>query len=610
MDRENLGHRGAAVRLALALTLAAGATVGAASPVSAHLPGDDPPAYIPAGDEPTATPSRIVINPTETPQTSQAVTWRTDAATTEGVVEVEPAAGGALRTVESTPGAPVSFAGWTYESLHHSAVITGLTPDTAYRYRVGTEGNWSPWLTFRTKKTTGTDRWEFLYLGDAQNNLAEKWAPVVRRAFGETPTADLALHAGDLINTSSLDNEWSQWFDSQEYKVATVDSIATPGNHEVSGDPTMIQFREHFTNPLNGPASQEEVAYYTDFQGVRFISLNSNSANPVEYIEMIGFLTDALANNPNKWSVVYFHHPVYSASEGRSNPHIRAAFGPIIERHDVDLVLQGHDHSYARGHVTTNETGPGTSDGPVYVVSVSGPKYYELESPESNDWTRNGATRVVAHAHTSLFQQIQIDGDKLRYRSVIAAKDGESTASGDPGDSLDSFTITKLADGSKQVTEGARFPSTTEALSAPVEADEPSQVAVSVSSLPMPSGPVEVAKNATVLATGTATAGAATLTVPAGTLAPGTHPVEVRYLGSDEVGPSAATLDLVVAAPATPGLSDQPAAPGPSANTATPGTTRKPATPGPAKKCKRFKKKKGEGKAAAKCIKEKKRRRG
>ncbi|WP_141015064.1 fibronectin type III domain-containing protein [Nocardioides sambongensis] len=51
-----------------------------------------------------AIPDRIVLNPTPTPATSQEVTWRTDSAVTEGVVEYGPAEAG--RWPPSRPAAP------------------------------------------------------------------------------------------------------------------------------------------------------------------------------------------------------------------------------------------------------------------------------------------------------------------------------------------------------------------------------------------------------------------------------------------------------------------------------------------------------------------------
>ncbi|MGA7396190.1 MAG: metallophosphoesterase family protein [Solirubrobacterales bacterium] len=404
---------------------------------------------------PSPAPSRIVLNPTESPMTSQAITWRTDAGTEDGQVIVEPAAGGTTFTVNAEAGPPVSFPGWEYQSRHHSAVITGLAADTGYRYRVGSEAGWSEWRNFRTADD-GSDPWTMLYFGDAQNNLGESWRPVIEKAFAATPEAELSIHTGDLINNSSIDEEWGQWFAGLEGHADRIETMPSTGNHELSSDSFGVQFAQHFTMPENGPLLARNTVYFTDFQGVRLIALDGNGTDALGQLE---FLRNALENNPNRWTVVHFHQPIFSGSVGRDNPINRAFIMPLLEQYNVDLVLQGHDHVYARGHVTENETDvPGVTDGPVYTVAVAGPKYYELSPADKNNWTDNGATRVKGYNQTSTFQPIRFDGDRLYYRSIIAAKGEGSDAPGDIGDELDSFTITKLPDGSKEVTEGIKPP--------------------------------------------------------------------------------------------------------------------------------------------------------
>ena len=106
----------------------------------------------------------------------------------------------------------------------------------------------------------------------------------------------------------------------------------------------------------------------------------------------------------------------------------------------MDLVLSGHDHSYARGSRTPN--------GPVFAVSVSGPKYYEVTDA---DWTLNGATRTAWAAATSTYQVITIAGDTLSYKAVVTHRGAGSTSPFGPGGVLDQFTIVKSPKGAKLV---------------------------------------------------------------------------------------------------------------------------------------------------------------
>lgn len=445
----------AAVTAALAL---------AAAPALAHDPDHSPRAgdglgNVRADPTPSKDPSRIALTPTEDPTTSAGITWRTDAAITEGAVEVAPATGGTVRTVQATAGNPVSFAGWTYMSRHHSAVVGGLEPARRYRYRVGFDGAWSGWREFRTASADSAEPWSMLYFGDAQNDVERAWTPVVEQAFRTAPDALVHLHAGDLINTASSDDEWRQWFGALGERVSTISTVAAVGNHELSGDAQALQFREHFTFPLNGPQMQHERAYYTDVQNARIITLNSNLSfdDPLGALTQTTFLEEALRSSDKQWNVVTFHHPLFSASEGRDNPHLRLLWLNIVEQHDVDLVLQGHDHAYSRGHVAANEDAQGRNTGPVYVVSVSGPKYYDVTPEGDNNWTQNGARRVAAFQQTSTFQHLRFERDRILYRAVVAAKGPAATTDRAPGEVVDAFTITKNA-GGKVVTEGADFP--------------------------------------------------------------------------------------------------------------------------------------------------------
>ena len=89
-------------------------------------------------------------------------------------------------------------------------------------------------------------------------------------------------------------------------------------------------------------------------------------------------------------------------------------FKPLFDKHKVDIVLQGHDHAYGRGMVSNVPTGAKVKDessGTVYVVSVSGPKMYDI----SNDqWMQRKAR------NTQLFQIISIKDNKLSYEAYTA----------------------------------------------------------------------------------------------------------------------------------------------------------------------------------------------
>ena len=375
---------------------------------------------------PSPLPDRIILTPTADMTTSQSVTWRTDEAVETAVAEISPMSpgpkfeGGATRIVAAS-SEPIQ-ADLGFPVVFHTATFEGLQPSTPYLYRVGDGTNWSAWLEFETASTE-PEPFSFIYYGDAQNSVHEHVSRVFRRAFSERPQADLILHAGDLVDVSTRDNEWGEWFDAAGWINGGVNNIAIPGNHEYRSGQLAPYWDEQFEFPRNGPAALQdkapESAYFVDHQGVRFIGLNSNLNNDADMQLQAEFLDQALEENPGQWSVVTFHHPVFATTGTRNNQRVRDFWNPIIEKHNVDLVLQGHDHSYARGHLVNDLKGQsGVHDGTVYVVSVSGQKMYALN--DGANWTNNGSEQASNGENVQLYQLIDVDGDQIRYEARTA----------------------------------------------------------------------------------------------------------------------------------------------------------------------------------------------
>ena len=105
----------------------------------------------------------------------------------------------------------------------------------------------------------------------------------------------------------------------------------------------------------------------------------------------------------------------------------------MIDEFKVDLVLNGHDHTYARtGRVDITDLvnvpigyqqAYNPEIGTVYVVSVSGPKMYEI--------TKDVYARKMAE-NTQLYQIIHVDNKILQFKAYEAT-----------GQLYDAFTLEK-----------------------------------------------------------------------------------------------------------------------------------------------------------------------
>ncbi|MBO9626546.1 MAG: metallophosphoesterase [Microbacterium sp.] len=468
-------------------------------------------ATTPGGPVVVAPPTRVILTPTEKPETSQSFSWLAgDASHTIGQVEIAPAAGGATRTIDAFDAGVVNG----NPNHHFSATVRELSANTAYRYRVGLPGSWSDWYEFHTANPAAKD-FQFIYYGDAQIGLDSTWPSVVKQAEAAAPRSIGSVHAGDLINTSSNETEWLNWFKGMQDSAVRTNVMAAPGNHEYTGGDALLKaWKANFEYPHNNPTTGSvgelanlaqgdtdvarqyraffdhwssfaaETAYYTDYQGVRFITLNATRDKtfltpgglpsctgtecPANQIDVLwtrfqgAWLDALLQNSPSKWNVVTFHQPVFSASAGRNEPVLRAEWLPIFQRNDIDLVLMGHDHVYARGFVNTDATDtPGLTTGPVYVVSNSGAKYYDLETDAKNVWTNNGATQVLRGQGITTYQVVDVSKNQLVYRSYVAEKTAGATTTLPVGALYDTFTVTKSDAGEKWVTEAGMTPPVT-----------------------------------------------------------------------------------------------------------------------------------------------------
>ncbi|XZE51748.1 fibronectin type III domain-containing protein [Planctomycetaceae bacterium SH139] len=398
-----------------------------ASTTSAHEGHTNPVAVKPTEMyAPSPIPDRIVLTWADDPTTTQSVTWRTSSDVQQAYAEIAVATGdpkfdaAAVRVYAATEALETDI-----NTAHfHSVTFRDLQPATRYAYRVGDGNNWSEWLQFSTA-ATDIKNFSFIYFGDAQNDLRSKWSRVIREAYRDAPKAAFLLHAGDLVNRAESDAEWGAWFDAGNFLNAMIPNVVVPGNHEQArswlGVPRLSNhWRPQFTLPENGPPGLEETCYTLTYGHLRIIALNSNE----DYAVQAEWLRKVLSENTSQWVVCTFHHPVFSTGKNRDNRALRKTWKPVLDAFKVDLVLQGHDHTYGRTGLTTPDDLPITvenvptgvskideSTGTVYVVSVSGPKMYSLDKKPF---------MVKATSNTQLYQVIKLEGDTLHYEARTA----------------------------------------------------------------------------------------------------------------------------------------------------------------------------------------------
>jgi predicted phosphodiesterase len=296
------------------------------------------------------------------------------------------------------------------------------------------------------------------------------WSRAIRSALLTAPDARFVVHAGDLLAEGYDDRLWGEWSDALGFIGATIPSFPVPGNHDLHRPPGRPDskfvfsvsplWHSHFALPTNGPDIPEMPgqSYYVDYQGVRMVALDVNvfanedfeaAAKQRVREKQLAWLNQVLGNNSNRWTIVVQHQPIYAVAKGREYAEMRAALAPLYEKYGVDLVLQGHDHSYARSHkVAAGKVVAPDAPGVIYAVSVSGPKMYQLDELHMK-------LMAQTYEKKQFFQTIEVSPDLLKYTSYSI--DGAVT---------DAFELRKRGAASTYVDHAPRQAAATSATAA------------------------------------------------------------------------------------------------------------------------------------------------
>src|SRR3990172_2626983 len=179
---------------------------------------------------------------------------------------------------------------------------------------------------------------KFSVLGDfgtgerSQYQLAEQMARLHGRfKYG------LVVTVGDNLYGSERPQDFQKKFEIP-YKPlldAGVKFYASLGNHDAR--------EQRFYKLFN----MEGKLYYTfsPKPNIRFFAFDSTYPEP----EQIRWLEKELAASNDDWKIVFFHHPLYSSGDRHgSDFQLREVLEPLFVKHNVSVVLSGHDHFYER----------------------------------------------------------------------------------------------------------------------------------------------------------------------------------------------------------------------------------------------------------------------
>ena len=290
----------------------------------------------------------------------------------------------------------------------HEVKLEGLEPEKLYFYRAETvtdegESIYSDGYSFTTAVNEETP-FAFAVIGDTQGN-PKVCGQLCKLAWAQRPS--FCLHAGDLVDTGTNDSNWTEhFFPGMEELICRVPLFPVLGNHE--------QDARNYYNYMSLPDPE----YFYDFKygNAHFFMIDSNR-NVKPGSEQYKWLDDQLDKSDSKWKFVCHHHPPYSSDENdygdlwQTNKSTQGDLRlrqlvPLYEKHDVDIVWNGHIHSYERTWPVKDGKAR-QKDAPIYVIAGGGGGGLETPGPVRpyfQNHVRRGHHYVMVHINGSTLE--------------------------------------------------------------------------------------------------------------------------------------------------------------------------------------------------------------
>lgn len=309
-------------------------------------------------------------------------------------------------TVEVTgPDGATKKAQDTTARRFHAVRIDGLSPATAYRYRVlaGDAATASDEGRFTTAPNDSRP-FKFVVYGDSRSDPAAHLA--VTRTLEGVP-ADFLVHTGDMVAMGDEEDDWRGFFEAENKLLRDRCVFAAIGNHELAGEKGVgaATFLRYFASADEGGKERPKLYGTFRWSNTRFFLLNAMDSWTGEDRVWLKEELDRAANEPglvHRFAVL--HHGPHSSGPHGGNKRLHDnGVMTIFKEGKVDLIIAGHDHAYERG----------TGEGVKYIVSggAGAPLY-----PKKRTQPETAIYESVHH-----FTQISVDGDKVELIATRAS---------------------------------------------------------------------------------------------------------------------------------------------------------------------------------------------
>lgn len=408
-------------------------------------------------DRPKYKPTSLTVNFYNTAESSYGFTWNTEFMPLKPVIQI-------CEGTTFNEGSCQEFAASVKTELvnmprvtliYFSKVKAVLKPGTTYTYRAYDKGAeiGSSTAVFRTADFNAS-AFSFVHVSDSQvtgsSSDTDYTGAGTGKAFGDTLSGifqnkpSFLLHTGDIVEYSKYETYWKNMLDFNGKFIRELPFMPISGNHETTYRSGSNEIFKHFNLKIPNQETKYGFYYAFDYGQVKFIMLNTNKqeSDGLTYGQY-NWLVDTLKNNNKKWVIVSMHHPMYSVGKWGANPSenayslsLRKQLTKLFAEYKVDLVLQGHDHTYSKTYPIkadgTADLSPTyeTKDSIKYIVNPKGVTYSmhgtagtQTRSPYKID---KNLFEIAAASKVSSWADIKVESDRLTV-NIMYYKDGKPT---------------------------------------------------------------------------------------------------------------------------------------------------------------------------------------
>ncbi|BDI32131.1 hypothetical protein CCAX7_41820 [Capsulimonas corticalis] len=277
---------------------------------------------------------------------------------------------------------------------NYNAALTGLKLGRKYYYQVQGKGKVIAEGYATTRQPRGR-KIRFVAFGDNSNGDVSDHR-IAYQAYVAKP--DFVMNTGDNVYQSGLDREYAKFFFPIYDATTAGPELGAPllrsvpfytvlANHDVTGRDAIGREAGDFTKhsdalayytamhlPMNGPAQPADSTptvcadpavlaqfqacagdrfprmanYSFDNGDAHFLCLDANAYVDPTSPALQAWIEQDLADTDAHWKFVVYHQPAFNVGQEHYKEQHMRALSPIFEKHGVDIVLNGHEHTYQR----------------------------------------------------------------------------------------------------------------------------------------------------------------------------------------------------------------------------------------------------------------------